>query len=315
MTFSWAPDHANWPQDGLTISFLNDDGRVATDEGSAADSAHLDVAAGTSTLPVYAAATACCSSGSYDGVLTIASADPPKGVKPNTQVVKVHIVVKPAEAGIWACIGDRVLKGLGILGAIAGLWYIWNIWNQSKFLPNAQVMSQRIQVLYYTMDGGTPSADVTAVTTGQVKGAFRSAMGFGKRFSAWLKANPLRAGLPSFMGGRPYYETLCFTLSGLAGADQRAAGLKGMYFKPELDVPARIKEAGADGFFIVARGGRSVSYYVCVRERENPIKVTACSPAILPGTQTRLFNPSSGSQIIPGRPTPRKGQTAGIRIA
>jgi hypothetical protein len=316
LDFRWVPESAVWPEEGLRVVFMNDGDTAPRGEAASdAATATFSVRAGTAPVPAYAAATACCSTGTFKGVLTIASADPPKGVKPYVHPVNVTVVVKPAQAGIWACIGDRVMKGLGVLAGLLFLAYVWNIYSQSHFLPNVQVMSQRIQVLYYAMDGGTPSTDVTPVTTGQVKTAFRNAMRFGKRASAWLKANPLRAGLPSFLGGRPYYETLHISLAGLAGTEQRASGLVGMCFKPELDAPSRIKQAGADGFFIVARGGRSVSYIVCVRERENPIKVTACTPTVLVGTETRLFNPSSGSQIIPGRPTPRKGHNAGIRIA
>jgi hypothetical protein len=189
--------------------------------------------------------------------------------------------------------------------------YVFNIFANWRRIPSPKVMENKIQVLRYTGRGGSTTISMNDAL--HVRGAVNSATRFRKRVRAWFASNPFRAGLPGFLGGRTYYETLYVPIPNLA-SEHASTGVRTMMLKPGLDMISRVKELRQDGVYIVARGGSSVSFYVVVTKRENPITVSG-TVAVPTKDGGRYYVLNQGCKVLPNLEPPRDNGPAGIQIA
>lgn len=195
----------SWPEDrdDLVLGFAGDRRkRVLHDEEDEPSRVH-DFAAGPGAPPLLLRALPgrCCAGGSYRTRLGLAPAAdqplPPGASPPEPLVVPVRIDVEPA--GFWACWGPVVLAVLAVLALLLLALYVFNMFRNSSFLK-AETLASRLKPLVWTEYG---DAVEQKSSKNEVLRLVRGAMPPHRRALAWLKANPLRFGLP---GGR-YRET------------------------------------------------------------------------------------------------------------
>lgn len=201
-----APEPEAWPKDrdDLVLGFAGDrPKRVLHDEKGDEPSQVHDFAAGPGAPPLLLRALPgrCCAGGSYRTRLGLGPATdqplPPGASKLEPLVVSVRIDVEPA--GFWACWGPLLLAVLGLLALLLLALYILNMFRNSSFL-RVETLASRLKPLVWTEYG---DAVEQKSSKNEVLRLVRGAMPPHRRALAWLKANPLRFGLP---GGR-YRET------------------------------------------------------------------------------------------------------------
>ena len=178
---------ASWPND-------EDDLSIAPAKET------LAIQAGRAVLRLEVAAHPCCPGGSYETLLGVTSAQPPPPGAPPLRplLVPMRIVVRPA--GLWACWGSRILAVLGLLALGLLIAYLVNIFRHTHLLEVEKVAS-RLKPLIWTGYGDTMELPQSKA---QVLRLVRRGLRWPQRLAAWLRANPLRLGLP----GRSYEETV-----------------------------------------------------------------------------------------------------------
>lgn len=195
-----------WPEDrdDLVLGFAGERRkRVLHDKGEGEPSRVHDFAAGPGAPPLLLRALPgrCCAGGSYRTRLGLAPAAdqplPPGASQPEPVVVPVRIDVEPA--GFWPCYGPLLLAILGVLALLLLAAYVFNMFHNSSFLK-PETLAARLKPLVWTEYG---DAVEQKSSKNEVLRLVRGAMPPHQRALAWLKANPLRFGLP---GGR-YRET------------------------------------------------------------------------------------------------------------
>jgi len=163
-----------------------------------------DFAVGTGAAPLRLRALPhrCCAGGTYETKIGLVPASsqplPPGAGKLDPVVIPVRVEVEAA--GIWACYGPRLLGLLAALLAILLLVYLYSMFRNSSFLK-AEAVAARLQPLVWT---GYGDAVEQKNTKGEVLRLAHRGLPLGHRAFNWLRANPLRFGLP---GGR-YQETV-----------------------------------------------------------------------------------------------------------
>lgn len=196
----------SWPEDGddLVLGFAGESRKkVLRDEEDEPSRVH-DFAAGPGAPPLRLRAVPgrCCAGGSYRTRLGLAPAAgqplPPGASPPEPIVVPVRIEVEPA--GFWACYGPLLLALLAVLALLLLALYAVNMFRNSSFLK-PEALAARLKPLVWTEYGDTVEQKNSK---NEVLRLVRGAMPLHRRALSWLKANPLRFGLP---GGR-YRETV-----------------------------------------------------------------------------------------------------------
>lgn len=202
------PEEAeSWPDGAgdLVLGFAGDRrDRVLYDEAGEAPLRVHDFAAGPGAPPLLLRTLPgrCCAEGSYTarlGLVAPAGQPLPPGARaPEPIVVPVRVEVEPA--GFWACYGLLILLALAILALLLLVLYVANMIRNSSFLK-AEALAAKLKPLVWTEYG---DAVEQKASKAEVLRLVRQTLPGHQRALAWLKANPLRFGLP---GGR-YRETV-----------------------------------------------------------------------------------------------------------
>jgi hypothetical protein len=195
-----------WPEDAenLRLGFAGDRRRDLLEDDKGEPLLVHDFIAGPGGAPLRLRVRpdGCCAGGSYRTRLGLAPAAsqplPPGARAPEPIVVPVRIDVEAA--GFWACYGPRVLLALAILLLLLLLLYLINMIRNSAFL-RAETLAGKLKPLVWTEYG---DAVEQKSSKNDVLLLVRRGMPPIGRALAWLRANPLRFGLP---GGR-YRETV-----------------------------------------------------------------------------------------------------------
>lgn len=211
-------------------------------------------------LRLRADASPCCAAGSYPATLELRPASnegyAPGAEAPEPMVIPVRVAVE--SAGVWACWGYWIVRGLLLLLLLLAILYIVNMFRNSRWLKPVRV-AEKLVPLTWTAHGGTaPIKDHKARVLELVQGA----LPWHRRLAAWLKANPLAFGLP----GRAYRETLELILQPHRDVARSAAVLiprRGLQ-----EAMSRDPAAFSGRLFAVAEGNVS---FVCVPEKEGRI--------------------------------------------
>lgn len=161
-----------------------------------------DFSVGAAPLRLRAAPDRCCGNGTYSTRLGLAPAagqpQPPGAPALEPILVPVHVEVTPA--GIWACYGPRILAALALLLLLLLLLYIFGMIRNSSFLKT-DTLAGKLKPLVWTAYGETVEQKNSRQ---EVVRLARKGLPLSQRTLAWLRANPLRFGLP----GGAYLETV-----------------------------------------------------------------------------------------------------------
>ncbi len=153
-------------------------------------------------LRVRVEARPCCAAGSYPVELRLAPASlegyAPGAEPPAPLVLPLRVEVRAA--GVWACYGYWILRGLALLLLLLLVLYAVNIVRNSRFLRPARV-AEKLVPLLWSANGGTLEPRDHRV---KVLEMIRRSLPWHQRALTWLKANPLAIGLP----GGAYWESL-----------------------------------------------------------------------------------------------------------
>ena len=212
------------------------------------------------SLRLRAEASPCCAAGSYPATLELRPASlegyAPGVEAPEPMVIPVRVEVE--SAGVWACWGYWIVRGLILLLLLLAILYVLNMFRNSRWLKPVRV-AEKLVPLTWTAHGGTaPIKDHKARVLELVKGA----LPWHRRIAAWFRANPLVFGLP----GRAYRETLELILQPHRDTARSVAVL--VPRRGFQEAVSRDPAAFSGRLFAVAEG--SVSF-VCVPEKEGRI--------------------------------------------
>jgi hypothetical protein len=134
----------------------------------------------------------CCEEGTYRTEVALVPANS------DAAPIRVPLEVNLTSAGLWACHGGWITKVLAALGIAILLWYAWGMWSNFRRL-DPRKLADRFRPMVRTPHGAiNPKSDVGD----SLRAIVRRELSFGKRLSAWLRANPLVFGLP---GGKFSY--------------------------------------------------------------------------------------------------------------
>jgi len=181
----------SWPSgsDLLALQFLDAAGDPIRSDGKIAQATKTRFAPGGHGAPLRIRATsdACCAGGVYRTELVLA---PTSGTKEPIRV-PVELTVEPAS--MWQCWGPVILWALLGLLLILLILYIFNIYRNSHFLRKKNIAAD-LKLLEW---GPTGMTTMASDGPRKVRSIVDKYMSFGSRASAWLKANPLKMGLPN----------------------------------------------------------------------------------------------------------------------
>lgn len=213
------------------------------------------------SLRLLAEADPCCAAGSYPATLELRPASAEgyaTGVEPPEPLV-IPVRVQVESAGVWACWGYWIVRGLLLLLLLLAVLYVVNMFRKTRWLKPVRV-AEKMVPLAWTAHGGTvPIKDHKARVQELVQGA----LPWHRRILAWLRANPLAFGFP---GRAAYRETLELILQPHRDVSRSAAVL--VPRRGIQEAVSRDPAAFAGRLFAVAEG--SVSF-VCVPEKEGRI--------------------------------------------
>lgn len=236
-----------WPEDHLRL-VLGDRGKVRVGRGE------------DGGPQVRAEAHPCCTGGSHRAELRLAPASldgyAPGAEPPAPLILPVRIEVR--EAGIWACYGYWILRGLAALLLLALLAYGVNIFRNSHFLKPARLAEKLIPLVWTAQGGTVEPKDHKAKVLEMV----RQSIPWHKRLTAWTKANPLAVGLP----GRVYHESLELLLQPHRDVSRSTALLVPRRAFP--DAVSRDPETFTGKLFATTQGGLS---FLAVPDKEGRI--------------------------------------------
>ncbi|HEV2855470.1 MAG TPA: vWA domain-containing protein [Thermoanaerobaculia bacterium] len=206
-----------------------------------------DLTLKSSSGGLQVSADRCCAGGSYSTQVALVPAAGqfrPEGAPPLDPIL-VPVRVEVVPAGFWACYGPRILWALAALLLLLLLLYVISMFRNSSFLK-AEVVASKLKPLVWTAFG---DAVEQKGSQQDVLRLARTALPLGGRILAWLKANPLRFGLP----GRAYHETVEVFLRSHRDTARSSLALMA---EPELQARmAREPETFSGRLFATALGG------------------------------------------------------------
>lgn len=177
----------------------------------------------------------CCAGGTYQAEARLAA--------PAMEPILVPVRIEVEPAGFWACYGRRILIALVILLLLLLLLYIINMGRNSSFLK-IETLASKLKPLVWTAFGDTQERKGSQ---DDVLSIVRKSLPFRDRAMTWLRANPLRFGLP----GGAYRETVEIFLQ--AAMDKTQITLQ---VEPDLQGRmARQPETYSRRLFATALGG------------------------------------------------------------
>lgn len=245
-------ERRDWPGRRLKLGFA-ENGEVLETERDGSLSTPVVVPSGASLeddpiLTVWSAAHPCCDGGQYRTEMALVPDDP------TGAPLRIPVDIEVEEAGVWQCWGPYIIGGIILLLVALLIAYGVNMWRSSRFL-DPDTLADRLVPLQWD-DFGEPRPRTNAAP--RVRKMVRESMSFRKRAEAWLKANPLKFGLPD----RTYYETVELVLHASHNVRRSRVRLlsEADYITELHDNPRR----GIAKIFATARGG--VSFYAVPAE-------------------------------------------------
>lgn len=198
-------ERERWPSDAddLAIEFLDESGEPIhneDDELARATTASFAPGKTAQSFGLRVASDSCCGGGTYRTELALV---PTSGTK---EPIRVPVEITVEEASVWSCWGPWILWALAALLLILLVLYVYNMFRNSSFLSKKKLVNQLIWLEWGPT--GMPSASPSS--TQKVEAIIDKNFGFGDRLSAWLKANPLKIGLPN---DYKYDETIRLALN------------------------------------------------------------------------------------------------------
>lgn len=179
----------------------------------------------------------CCAGGTYQAEARLAA--------PSMEPVLVPVRIEVEPAGFWACYGPRILVALAALLLLLLLLYIVNMVRNSSFLK-AETLASKLKPLVWTAFGDTMEQKGSH---DDVLRRVRKALPFQNRALTWLRANPLKFGLP----GGSYRETVELIVSAAKDMGKLYVDLR---VEPDLQGRmARQPETYSGRLFATALGG------------------------------------------------------------
>jgi Mg-chelatase subunit ChlD len=247
----------------------------------------------------------CCAAGTYEGELHLAPPPSDEQAKEGgfSEPAVVPVTVEVEAAGVWACYGWWILRGLALLLLILLLLYLINMVRNSRFLKPLRV-AEKLVPLTWTAHGSTvPIKDHRARVLEMVRGA----LPWHRRALAWLQANPLAFGLP----GGAYRETLELGLQPHRDVTRSTAGLLSRRRFPE--VLAKDPAAYAGRLFAVAEGGAT---FLAVPDKEGRVGRMSLDGAAPPDSAKRPLVRLRGQKLLrhPESWEPTEGVAAGWQV-
>ena len=237
-------ERERWPgePEELTLEFLDAEGEPIQGAEGPALSREVSFGAGQAARPMRlrARSGACCAGGTYQTELALVPRGP--GSK---EVVRVPVQIKIEEAGVWSCWGPTILWVLLGLVLLILLLYVINMFRQSHFLRR-DLLASRLVPLRWD-EWGEPEAQSRQAD--DVKRVVQKCMPPWQRALSWLKANPLKFGLP----GQAYYETVQLYLE-----PARDVGRSRAVLVAERDLYQELRREPSRGkgrIYACARGG------------------------------------------------------------
>ncbi len=230
-----------WPKGALLeVVFLDERGEPLEAETSGARSVLLKGAPGApARLRVQARAESCCDVGKWVTELALI---PTAGSR---EVIRVPVEVQVVGAGPWRCWGPRAIMSLiGLLLLLLVVYAVLMIKN-SSFI-NRDLLASKLVPLRWD-DWGEPTAYGRAAE--DVKRMVRKSMPWYARAWNWIRANPLKIGLP----GGSYAEAVTLYLE-----PARDVNRSRIVLTPERDLAALMRanpEQGVGRIFATAQGG------------------------------------------------------------
>lgn len=187
-----ADRHAIWPNPRhLELALLDEKNQPIRKDGDLALSTTARFEPGGTDDPVRIRirARACCDAGAYATTVLLKPAHG-KGI-----TVPLKITVEAASA--WECWGGRVLGSLLGLLALLLLLYLYNIYRKTHVWSRKRLHS-RLTLLEWSGRYADPAPN----SASEVRKFIKRRLSRGDRVKAWLRANPLKLGLP----GTPHYR-------------------------------------------------------------------------------------------------------------
>jgi len=184
-----------------------------------------------------------------------------------TQDLIVKINPKSKFDCYWPAIKNLLMAlGIGLL-----LAYLYNIYRKTHFMNAKKISARFTPMLYRTRTSIKPTEsdpievkndiEVALIIQGVVNLSFRRlSKWFKGRFMTWVRANPLRLGLP----GQPEYHE-CLQLYLTEDTDSFAVSLLprlGMYRALSSPRSADITIPPNPGFYLVATSGKPKFFYL-----------------------------------------------------
>ncbi len=247
-------ERGTWPSPGdLDVELLDDNGDPIPHKPNVAASRTVTFGpGGRGTVSLRVVSGYCCGAGTYTTQLALV---PTTG---SSEIITVPVRVEVAEAGLWSCYGMMILWGLAILLALLLAAYVFNMFRQSYFI-NRDMLAGRLVPLRWD-DWGEPEPQTKQAD--DVKRMIRKSMSFGRRAVNWLRANPLKFGLP----GGAYHETVVLYLE-----PARDVSRSHVTLTPERDLYQDLRRNPAEGRGRMFASGRGGLLFFCVPDREGRI--------------------------------------------
>ena len=243
---------SNWPDsEDLQFGFYDvQEEELLTKENEDGDeevvltkvfSIDTDGGAQTFDVPIGVQVGPCCQSNVYEGQVFYQ----PGGK--TSRKIPVSLKVDVTGAGFLACWGQTIIRWLGYLLVALLLGYIYLMWANSCWFKK-ESLKRKVWRMSYD-DTGDPVSDENDASW---KNAVGDTLTFGKRAGAWLKANPLKTGLP----GRRYHETVRVNLSDRCRLQLLALGNAAQLSQ------GKVAGKGSGTLYIAAKSKRgSVAFY------------------------------------------------------
>lgn len=248
-----ADERADWPDDpdDLELVFVDEQGAEVLIDGEAASQHTITLAPNDASahLDVRVRSDVCCISGSYRTQLALVSTSGSK------EVIRIPVRITVKEAGVWSCWGRTIIWTLLTLLIILVLLYIANMFRQSHFLRRNLVAAKLVPLRW----DDWREAEAYSRQADDVKRLVRKSLSFKDRAWNWLRANPLKFGLP----GQAYHESAQLYLE-----PARDVSRSRLVLIPDRDLTTSIRRDPASGkgrIFVSARGGLS---FFAVPDRE-----------------------------------------------
>ena len=248
-----ADERGHWPDDDddLTLVFVDEQGKEVHVDGEPSLQHTITLAPhdASAHLDVRVRADVCCLAGTYRTQLALVS------TSGSREVIRIPVRITVKEAGVWSCWGRTIIWTLLTLLVVLLLLYIANMFRQSHFLRRDLVAAKLVPLRW----DDWREAEAYGRQADDIKRLVRKSLSFKERALNWLRANPLKFGLP----GQAYHESAQLYLE-----PARDVSRSRLVLIPDRDLTTTMRRDPASGkgrIFVSARGGLS---FFAIPDRE-----------------------------------------------